>query len=333
MTTQKLEMARSRATVPFVDPSTGEALVQRDGSLVGEQTQRIVAPIVDGVPRFVKQKDNYAESFAWQWKKWDTIRSDSRGEGYRLRDEIMRRTHFDEYDLVGKTILECGMGGGDDTEALLTMPFSEIHSFDISTAVERAIKYLEDDRLVISQASILDMPYADRSFDIVFCHRVLQHTPNPATALRRVCAKVKPGGILFAHCYKRSRQRMAEWRYKYRWLAKRLPLEWVYWYVEHCGPALHWLNARLYAQWPLNHFAYRFVPFDHMHIYTETEALSSEQLLELEKCTTFDALTPWHDHPMKTKEFCGIIEDAGFQIDHLHDPEVSPLLCTAVRVR
>jgi hypothetical protein len=44
------------------------------------------------------------------------------------------------------------MGGGDDTEALLTLPFKEVHSFDISNSVERAKKYLEDKRLTISQA-------------------------------------------------------------------------------------------------------------------------------------------------------------------------------------
>ena len=36
--------------------------------------------------------------------------------------------------------------------------------------------------------------------------------------------------------------------------------------------------------------------------------------LELEKQITFDALTPWHDHPMRAAEFRRIIEAAGFEI-------------------
>ena len=39
------------------------------------------------------------------------------------------------------------MGGGDDTEVLVTLPFAEIHSFDLSSAVERAHKHLKDNLL------------------------------------------------------------------------------------------------------------------------------------------------------------------------------------------
>src|SRR3546814_17151326 len=76
------------------------------------------------------------------------------------------------------------MGGGDDTEVLLKFPFSKIYSFDFSNSVDRARKFIKDDRSYMFQASILGIPLPDRSFAFVFCHRVIQHTPDPEGALR-----------------------------------------------------------------------------------------------------------------------------------------------------
>lgn len=312
----------------FVDPETHELLKQTGVWLVNSKTGRKVAPIKGGIPRFVQPQENYAESFGWQWKTWSDARSDSRNPGHNLRRVIHERTHFDEFDLKGTTLLECGMGGGDDTEILLQFPFREIHSFDISTSVERAKKYLEDDRLTISQASIYSIPYLDRFFDVVYCHRVLQHTPDPAAALRAICRKVKPGGILFVHSYKRSRRHMNEWRYKYRWLTRRLSLRVTYKYVMGLGPTMHRIVTRFYDQPILREFAYAFMPFyciragDYPH-------LSDEQRLEMAQHITFDALTPWHDHPMRASTLRTIIKEEGFNITHWHEHVSSPMYCTA----
>lgn len=315
----------------FVDPRTHESLQLKGDTLVNPRGGSVVARIEGGIPRFVDSRENYAESFGYQWKRWHSIRSDARNPGHNMRQLILDRTHFAEFDLRGKTLLECGMGGGDDTEVLLGFPFGEIHSFDLSSAVERAASYLSDPRLRIFQASIYDIPYPDQSFDVVYCHRVLQHTPDPAEALRRICAKVKPGGLLFAHSYKRSPMHMAEWRYKYRWLTKRLPWRLIAAWLERFGPTLHRANKVLYRHAVTRALAYRFLPFFKHPEVGEGSRTSEESIIELEKQITFDALTPWHDHPMKSEAFRSIIENAGFEILHFTDPPVSPMYCTAVR--
>jgi len=307
-------------------------LIVRDNALCDPETSEPVAPIIDGIPRFVDPAENYAESFGWQWKNWADTRSMSRGATDSLRDLILARTHFEEFDLTGKTILECGMGGGDDTEALLTLPFSEVHAFDLSTAVERGHRHLQCDRLFVSQASIFDIPYPDESFDVVYCHRVLQHTPDPEAALACICRKVKPGGIIFAHAYKRSVAHMIEWRYKYRWLTKRLPRRWIHRYVEACGTWMHHLNRVLYAWLPTRFLAYTCVPFYFCYGTVENgSALGSKERIELEKLITFDALTPMHDHPMRASVFTRILREHGFELVHFHNPIRSPMYCTAVR--
>ena len=318
----------SAATIPFVDPKTGDPLEASGNRLQNASTGETVATIVRGVPRFVRPEENYAEAFGFQWQNWLTL-SDAAHGAHGKFDEILERTHWKDYPTQGASVLECGMGGGDDTEVLLQLGFREVHAFDLSSAVDRAAAALRDPRLVLSQASIFEIPYPDESFDFVFCHRVLQHTPDPVRALRSVCRKVRPGGVLFAHCYKRSDTHMRCFKYKYRPLTTRLPYRWVHRYVTTCGPALHALNRLLYRLGPRGRrISYEWVPYYHYRGYLD---LDPPRLRQLEQLNTFDALTPAYDLPLTREEFCGAIESEGFRIEHLFDPPISPLYCTAVR--
>lgn len=316
--------------VPLVDPQTGLVLAPRGEALYGSDHGRPVAKIVGGIPRFVDVDEDYAEAFGWQWKHWHSTLSDRRSADTAKRDEVLGRSHLLEYDLQDKTILECGMGGGDDTEVLLSLPFREVHSFDLSRSVERARQHLPDPRLVISQASITAIPYPDAAFDFVFCHRVLQHTPDPQASLRSICRKVKPGGVLFAHVYKLGWRNLLHFKYKYRWLTKRLPHRIMYWYVERFGRFWHSVNRFMWNRnVVLKGLAYNFVPFQWHDSYGR---MDQQQLIELEKLNTFDALTPRYDRPMTSRSFRATIESEGFRIEHYHDPPFSPLYCTAIRV-
>ena len=317
--------------IEFINPKSRNPLLKTEDGWRDPNSQEIIAPIVDGIPRFVDFKDNYAESFGWQWNHWVDNRSTLRDSGFGLKELILARTKFDQFDLENKTLLECGCGGGDDTEALCSLPFSEIHSFDLSSAVERAKKNISDPRVVFSQASIYDIPYPDQSFDVVYCHRVLQHTPDPVKSLESICQKVKPGGILFAHAYKRSRRYMASWRYKYLWFTQKIPHKYIFWYVKNFGRPLHYLNKLLYRNSYTRTFAYRFIPFYHKGSQKDVQGLSENQVIDLERLITFDALTPAHDHPMSSEDFFGTIERCGFEIKFKHDPDGSPQYCTAIK--
>lgn len=317
-------------SISFINPATGVSLKRVGDILIDSIDGSEIARIVDHIPRFVDPADNYAESFGWQWKHWSDNQSESRGASVKQRELILERTHFSEYKLTGKSILECGMGGGDDTEVLLTLPFSEIHSFDLSTAVERAQRHLRDERLTLSQASIYAIPYPDRSFDFVFCHRMLQHTPDPEKGLRCICKKVKSGGLLFIHSYKRSPEHMSEWRYKYRWLTTRLPQKLIYLYVKYFGWLLHHFIDLLYRSGGLfSIFAYRYVPFYRVNPTGVYAMVSKKEAIELEKMITFDALTPKYDSPMTTSQLKSILVDEGFIIEHIEDRFPSPVYATA----
>ena len=310
----------------LIDPKTGNTLLRDDDRLVDPQTGRQVAAFIDGAVRFADVQSNYAESFGWQWNHWRDERSAKAGSSLPLHETLLGRFHFDKLDLDGKTLLECGMGGGDDTEILLQYPFGEIHSFDISNSIDRAISNIKDNRLYVLQASIEAIPYPDEHFDAVYCHRVLQHTPNPKKSLVNLCRKVKPGGYLFIHSYKKSFWYMMEWRYRIHWLTKRLPRRYIFWYVTHLGRPLHqikhWLTDLGSVGAAIAHMLvpWHYVPFKNM---------PKEERLDLERLVTFDALTPAHDHPMRSSVFFNILAREGFDILYKADPPTSPITAVA----
>jgi len=45
-------------------------------------------------------------------------------------------------------------------------------------------------------SDIASIPVPDASFDVVLCTEVLEHIPNPVTAVEEFCRILKPGGIL-----------------------------------------------------------------------------------------------------------------------------------------
>lgn len=317
--------------VLFVDPSTRAQLLRNERGWVHPLSGNLVAPVVDGLPRFQKDTETYADSFGWQWQKWDRLHRMSQNPRFNLHQMLAERSRLDEVPTQGRTVLECGCGAGGDTEFLLGYPFAEVHAFDLTRAVDVVARDLDDPRLVLSQASIYEMPYADGAFDVVYCHRVLQHTPDPEAALRTICRKVKPGGILFAHSYRQTLLNALTWKYRYRWLTTRLDPERVHAFVERYGDRLHELCERLSRR----RWGYAMVralaPFHYLPPGMYPTQMTRGELIELEKLITFDALTPTFDRPMSSKHFRRIIESEGFEILNFHATRVSVVYATARR--
>ena len=68
------------------------------------------------------------------------------------------------------------------------------------------------------------------------------------------------------------------------------------------------------------------VPFEPILEYGDA---SPEQVLEIGKLVTFDALSPRYDNPMRASTFRRAISKEGFEILHLTDRSEAPLWCTA----
>jgi ubiquinone/menaquinone biosynthesis C-methylase UbiE len=106
----------------------------------------------------------------------------------------------------GLKVLEIGCGVGTDG-AQFAKAGAEYTGIDLTdAAIELARKRLELAHLKgefrVSDAEQLD--FADESFDVVYSHGVLHHTPDIATAVSEIHRVLKPGGQAIVMLYHRG---------------------------------------------------------------------------------------------------------------------------------
>ncbi|MBT3221017.1 MAG: class I SAM-dependent methyltransferase [Proteobacteria bacterium] len=131
-----------------------------------------------------------------------------RYDEYRYRWEHHIPRCLDELNLAGKRVLEIGLGQGADSELLIRRGASWTGVDLTSESVKRVRIRLEVRRLPfddIVKGSVLNLPFADSQFDLVFSHGVLHHVPNILRAQEEIHRVLKPNGELVVMLYsKRS---------------------------------------------------------------------------------------------------------------------------------
>jgi len=216
--------------------------------------------IIKSIPRFVKM-DNYSNSFGLQWNAHSKILLDSDNNTKQVYEAIMERTQWSKNYLKNKKVLECGCGAGIDSEVLLKMG-ANLTSFDLSNAVDAALENNKNSKKYdIFQGDITKIPLKKRSFDIVYCHRVIQHTPNPKKSFSSMAKMVKKGGELFMHSYDRAFINITHWRYLYRPITKRINEEKLYQYLEKHGPKMYRFCKKIDKYYIGKAFHHFFIPF------------------------------------------------------------------------
>jgi 2-polyprenyl-3-methyl-5-hydroxy-6-metoxy-1,4-benzoquinol methylase len=160
-------------------------------------------PVVRGVPRFVSS-DDYAAAFGWQWTHFRKSQLDSH-TGTRISRDRLTRCLGGSLSIVrGKTVLEAGCGAGRFTEILLDAG-ARVFAADLSAAVEANYANCgSSNEYFVCQADIRRLPVATRSFDIVVCLGVVQHTPQPEETMAALARYVAPGGLLVLDHYSRD---------------------------------------------------------------------------------------------------------------------------------
>jgi SAM-dependent methyltransferase len=137
-------------------------------------------------------------SFGRQWNRYDVARDEEDEATFAVK------TGVDPHDLAGKLVLDAGCGGGRYAR-LAARYGARVVGVDLSAAVEKAAALCSEfPNAMIVQADLLDLPLAERVFDLVFSIGVLHHSPDPSRAFAQVAACVKPGGRLAVWLYRRN---------------------------------------------------------------------------------------------------------------------------------
>jgi SAM-dependent methyltransferase len=128
------------------------------------------------------------------------------GEQYRDSVELFRsRFVANGFDLgwfEGKRCLDAGTGSGRYAVAM-ALHGAEVIGCDISQTGLAVARERADaiPNLTFKQGSVLDLPFADASFDFVCCAGVLHHTPSIERGLDELTRVLRPGGKLFLLLY------------------------------------------------------------------------------------------------------------------------------------
>jgi 2-polyprenyl-3-methyl-5-hydroxy-6-metoxy-1,4-benzoquinol methylase len=125
--------------------------------------------------------------------------------------------------MSSSTVLEVGCGAGRFTEILLSAG-ATVYSTDLCLAVEvNQSNFPSSARHKIIQADVAHLPFRSKTFDIVFCLGVIQHTPNPEEIIKHLADQVAPGGWLVIDHYRKSLSWYLRTAPLARILFKRLP--------------------------------------------------------------------------------------------------------------
>lgn len=256
-----------------------------------------IVPLRGGALRF-RQDSGYNESFALQWNRFKTNQIDA-VNGTRLSMKRFAETGWDLHDLEGKTVLEAGCGAGRFTR-ILAEAGARVVAFDYSAAVDACYENNSQfDNVVFMQCDIFDMPFGPGVFDYVFCHGVLQHTPDPKGAFAALSRMVRPGGRISIDVYRKDRL-IRPWKSKYLWrpLTTRMRPERLLAFLEWFIPKWLPFDTAIKRIPHLGNYLGSLIPCWNYF----NRDLSPEQKVAWAIMDTFDALAPTYDKPVRLSE-------------------------------
>jgi ubiquinone/menaquinone biosynthesis C-methylase UbiE len=114
---------------------------------------------------------------------------------------------LDTMDLAGKKTLEIGLGQGADSTQLIDRG-ALYYGIDLTEESVRRVKerfeLFNKPYVEVQVANAENIPYPDNSFDIVYSHGVIHHSPRIELIVAEIHRVLKPGGKAVIMLYHRS---------------------------------------------------------------------------------------------------------------------------------
>jgi uncharacterized protein YbaR (Trm112 family) len=167
-------------------------------------------PIVNGIPRFLEDKDRTSvESFGDQWNYLNFIDFKAQWLNHTVKHTFGSVDYFKD-----KIIVDAGGGSGAQTRWFLEYGAKHVILLELSNSVDEVVKNnLEGfDNVDVVQCSIDQPPILNSSVKgIVYCHNVIQHTPSVEKTAAALWNTVAKGGEFVFNCYPLNDQGLLRW--------------------------------------------------------------------------------------------------------------------------
>jgi SAM-dependent methyltransferase len=299
--------------VPYVHPQQQSPLVPVADGLQDPATGELF-PVLRGIPRFCPA-ENYSQSFGFQWNQFDHTQLDVHSGADQSQQRLYFETGWDPQELSHCSVLEVGSGAGRFSEVFLRTTTGVLHSVDYSSAVDanRRNNSAYGERLQLAQASIYQLPFADNSFDKVFCLGVLQHTPSFSDSVAALIRKARVGGEIVVDFYPiKGWYTKLHSKYLLRPLTKRLPKPLL---LKLIRLNIHWMLALFDLLCDLRLGALtRFIPITDVRGFPRS--LSATQRREWAVMDTFDGFSPEYDNPQRVQDVARMFSSRGCEVSH-----------------
>ncbi len=142
---------------------------------------------------FVKYRQN--KSF---YEEYDAFR-------YKTESHILKE--LDSIDFKNKKVLEIGLGQGADSMQIINRG-AIYHGIDLTEESVRRLKerfeLFDKHYESVQVANAEQIPYPDNSFDIVYSHGVIHHSPRINLITDEIYRVLKPGGKAIVMLYHKS---------------------------------------------------------------------------------------------------------------------------------
>ncbi len=284
--------------IEIINPENGEILHKNKDLMYDQSGNEFYE--ANGILSFVDKK-NYTENFGYQWNKFEKIQLDRiAGLIDQSKARFFAETEWPVNGLANENVLEVGSGAGRFSQVVLEHTKADLYSIDYSSAVEANYRNNGHfrERFKLFQASIYGLPFAENSFDKVFCFGVIQHTPDVEKSVEALVKMVRPGGELIVDFYPiKGWYTKIHAKYFFRPITKRMGHARLLELIEKNN---NWMinGYQFFDRMGIGRFINRFIPICDIK-NTLPKNLSLKELREWAILDTFDMLSPQYDQPQK----------------------------------
>ncbi|HID30088.1 MAG TPA: class I SAM-dependent methyltransferase, partial [Desulfobacterales bacterium] len=147
------------------------------------------------------------ELYAFIWDQFDKSQWEQFSDDHFFRWSPLPADMGENNSFKGKVCLDAGCGSGRAVRSMLLAGAAKVCANDVGEGCVRNTRERNRDhseRLEVRLASVLDLPYADATFDLVHCDGVLHHTTNPQKGFSELVRVLNPGGKIVIAVYGRG---------------------------------------------------------------------------------------------------------------------------------
>ncbi len=159
----------------------------------------------------IDAQDAVAPGFDYEWTKFRQVGTAELGHVFDQYFDVVPPSQFSQ----SLTALDAGCGAGRwSVEVAARGP--RVVAVDLGLSIDVARSNCDRDRIACVQADLLDTTFAPGSFDWGYSLGVLHHTADPAAALLRLRAALRPGAPFLLYLYYALDNRGPAFRWLFR---------------------------------------------------------------------------------------------------------------------